>query len=87
MHMSQKSIFIEPIQMEFERDFLNSCALISESECLVLTMNNVIVVSLIDQANKQLRYPQEVNRILGHSLNMMMNGTPCFIIATYEFNK
>ena len=52
MHMSQKSIFIEPIKVEFEREILKSCALISESECLVLTKAHVIMVSLIDKTQK-----------------------------------
>ena len=83
MHMSQKSIFIEPIQVEFEGAF-RSCALISESECLVLTENKVIVVYLSDKTQKQLRFPQGVKGINGLSLNMIVDGIPCFIIATNQ---
>ena len=85
MHMSQKSIFTEPIQVEFRDNYLKSCALISESECLVLTELKVIVVSLIDQNQKQLCFPQGVIEICGQSLNMMVNGTPYFIIATHQY--
>ena len=80
MHMSQKFIFTEPFQVEFKDDF-KSCALISESECLALTWKKVILISLIDHTQKQVSFPQGVTMSF-RSLNVMVNGEPCFIITT-----
>ena len=93
VHSSQKFILADPINLPV--DCLKSCALISESQCLVFTDETVIVVSLTDKTQKQLYYPQKVppfQRLkspspekvedIAHSLNMMVDGKPCFIIAT-----
>ncbi len=60
----------------------------TESECLVFTMDNVILVCLIDKRRKKISYPQGVGNIGStfgsdvHSLNMLMNGEPFLIVAT-----
>ena len=90
VHKSQHFKFINSFQVSFEGDDFKNCVLVSESECLVFTERNqgVILVDLIDQKQRVIRYPQGVNYLAsdGHSLNVMMNGTPYIIIAAYYFD-
>ena len=55
----------------------------TESECLVFTNEQVILVSLIDKNQRNISRPNGVGG-LEHSLNVMMNGVPYLLIATVQ---
>ena len=57
VHMSQSFILAEPSKVPFRNDYLKSCVLMTETECLVLTWDYVIVVSLIDKTQKNISLP------------------------------
>ena len=81
VHMTQKFILTEAFEVQFKLDFFKSCALVSESACLVFTEKSAILVSLIEQTQRTIRLPQGIGRIV-HSLNVMTNGTPYLLVAT-----
>ena len=57
VHMSQQFIVADPIKVTKD-SLIKSFALISESQCLVITYKRVILVSLIDDQNqKEIRLP------------------------------
>ena len=63
VHKNQKFVMVNPIEVSFEKSqSCNSYALMSDSECLVFTRDFVTLVSLVDQAQKQLDYPQGLTK-------------------------
>jgi hypothetical protein len=92
VHKNQKFTLIDPIKVSIDnKKGIKSCALMSESECIVFTRGNATLVSLIDHTQKQLSYPfsQEAAEHLWNlmSFNVMMHGTPCLIITTGYYEK
>ena len=85
VHKSQQFTQVEPIHVEFQEGYncLYSCALITESECLVFTTLSAILISLTDQQYKYISYPHCIVKEIQHSVNLMMS-TPCMIVATYK---
>ena len=63
VHSSQQFILSDPIEVTEDSgymDYMESFALITESQCLVFTRKRVIMVSLIDKMQKRIEYPQGV---------------------------
>jgi hypothetical protein len=85
VHKSQNLVMTDPIKVSIE-GIIRSCALITESECLVFTSREVFLVSLIDRTQKDIMLPQGLMSIY-KSLNVMVNNTPYFIVATKKFNS
>jgi hypothetical protein len=52
----------------------------------VFTRDKVIVVSLIENTQRAITYPNGVFYI-DHSLNVMMKGVPYLIIATFDYSR
>ena len=50
------------------------------------TDDKIFLVSLTDKTQKDIRLPQGIEYIW-HSLNVMMNGTPYFIVTITRFDR
>ena len=80
MHKTQHfverdSILVTPGHL----DSFKSCVLVSESQAIVLTVHNAIIVSLNDQSQKRIDYPEKFK--IEHSFNVKMDVPHMFAVT------
>ena len=52
----------------------------------MFTSRNIFLVSLTDKTQKDISLPQGM-KFIAYSLNVMMNGTPYFIVTITRFDR